>query len=274
MESTPFCISNAPTEILESILNFLHDDRTSLFSASLVCRTWVHTPRHHLFHRTLIMEIFGRGRLMEDNARSFLALAELKDCTILPAIQHIILVITNSKLIDDVIQVLARSPLLVRMVYIHRARVHAISWNAHALPMMREFAFDFPWETLDDDAWSLIRSFSGLHTLSVYSTSLSTVVMPSDVLRSPFSNLRTLRLRLRAPEELFEWLIQKDLNGSHFMLETLDLRIHLSSHNGWGSVSALNSFLAKSANTLKHLSVGVNYSSCSEDNSTNEGTCF
>ncbi|KAF8172464.1 hypothetical protein BJ912DRAFT_932420 [Pholiota molesta] len=97
--------------------------------------------------------------------------------------------------------------------------------------------------------------------------------MPSDALRSPFSNLRTLRLRLRASEELFEWLIQKDLNGSHFMLETLDLRIHLSSHNGWGSVSALNSFLAKSATTLKHLSVGVNYSSCSEDNSTtNEET--
>jgi hypothetical protein len=274
MEFTPFCISEAPTEILESILNFLHDDCTSLFSASLVCRAWVHTPRHHLFHRTLITEIFGRGRLMKENARSFLALAESKDCTILPAIRHIILVLTNPKLIDDVIQVLARSPLLARMVYIHRSRVDSISWNARALPMIREFAFDFPWSTLDDDAWCLIRSFSGLHTLSMYSTSGSTVVMPSGVLGSPFRNLRTLRLRLCASEELFEWLIQKDLNGSHFMLETLDLRIHRPSHNGWGSVSSLNSFLAKSAETLKHLSVGIHYDSGLEDNLTNEGTCF
>ncbi|KAJ7301125.1 hypothetical protein DFH08DRAFT_724630, partial [Mycena albidolilacea] len=41
-------------ELIDTILDFLYDDHSSLFSASLVARKWVPTTRHHVFERIII----------------------------------------------------------------------------------------------------------------------------------------------------------------------------------------------------------------------------
>lgn len=248
-------ISNAPSEILERILDFLYDDRTTLFSASLVSREWVHAPRYHLFSRTLITEIYGRGRLIKENATSFLALSHSEHCTILPAIQLVILVVATPELVDNLVKVLALSNVLSQLVYIHTLRSDSITWNPRVLSNIHDFYFDFLWYKFDDDAWRLVTSFPNLHSLSVYTQYACKVTLPPSIPGSTFRNIRTLRLRLTASEELFEWL--KKLDGTHFILETLDLRIFRTRDCGWGSMSALNSFLKEVSDTLTHLSIGI-----------------
>ncbi|KAJ7595253.1 hypothetical protein C8J56DRAFT_734782, partial [Mycena floridula] len=36
-------------ELWDRTLDYLHDDRLTLHSCSLVCRAWLSTTRHHLF---------------------------------------------------------------------------------------------------------------------------------------------------------------------------------------------------------------------------------
>ncbi|KAF8957243.1 hypothetical protein BDZ97DRAFT_1847279 [Flammula alnicola] len=263
-------ISDMPTKILEMILDFLHNDHAALYSASLVSREWVSTPRHRLFNRTIIKEfrIPYRGTIQE-NVHSFLALALSEHCTILPVIQCIVLNVTTPELIRDVVKVLALSKVLSQIVFMDLSKSSSISWIAHVLPNIHDFTFN-TWSTFGDDACRLVTSFPSLHTLAVYTNADTTITLLPVVSSSPFRNLRTLRLKLLGSEELFDWL--KNLDGSHSILETLDLRIFRSCHRGWGSVNALNSFLKRNSGTLKHLSLGIDYNPGLKDDSLNEGS--
>jgi hypothetical protein len=274
MMGTTTGIFNMPPEIFERILDFLHDDRAALFSASLVSREWVRTPRHHLFHRTAVTELYGRDRMvLKDNVHAFLALVKSEHCTILSAIRCIVLWVTTPKLSEDVLEVLGqRSKGLSQMLYIHCANSKPPAIT-HGLPNIHEFTFDFvPSSVFDDDAWRLVASLPGLRSLTIHTDGYGTFALPPDMSSAPFRNLRALRLKLAPSEELFEWLM--NLDGSHFILDTLDLRMSRQSPNGWGSVNALNSFLKGVSATLKHLTLGIDYVSSVHDidhDSDNEG---
>ncbi|KAF8184251.1 hypothetical protein BJ912DRAFT_1043814 [Pholiota molesta] len=251
-------ISDMPQEILERILDFLHDDHATLYSVSLVSRAWVHAPRYHLFRQTLLTEIYGRGRLLKEDARSFLVLAHSEHCTILPAIQYVIFVVATQELVDDLVEILAPLKRLSQLTYIHTLRSETISWNAQILSNIHDFSFDFLWYNFDADARRLVTSFPNLHSLALYTDATCPITLPSSIPGYVFRNLRTLRLRLVASEELFEWL--KKLDGTCFILETLDLRMFRPDRGtSWGSMSALNSFLKEVSDTLKHLSIGISY---------------
>ncbi|KAF8168738.1 hypothetical protein BJ912DRAFT_1001169 [Pholiota molesta] len=250
-------ISDTPQEILERILDFLHDDHATLYSASLVSRVWIHAPRYHLFSQTLLKEIYRWGRLLKENACLFLVLARSEHCTILPAIRSAILIVQTQELVDDLVKVLAPSKRLSQLTYIHTLRSETISWNAQILTNIQDFYFDFLWYTFDADAWRLVTSFPNLHSLALYTNATCPITLPSSIPGYVFRNLRTLRLRLVASEELFEWLIR--LDGTHFILETLDLRMFRPHRGSWGSMSALNAFLKEISHTLMHLSIGIFY---------------
>jgi hypothetical protein len=271
MTSAATSISDTPQEILDRILDFLHDNRATLYSASLVSHAWVHAPRYHLFSQTLLTEIYGRGRLLKENARSFLVLAHSEHCTILPAIQYVIFVVATQELVDDLVKILAPSKRLSQLTYIHTLRSETISWNAQILSNIHDFSFDFLWYNFDADAWRLVTSFPNLHSLALYTNATCPITLPSSIPGYIFRNLRTLRLRLVASEELFEWL--KKLDGTRFILETLDLRMFRPDRGtSWGSMRALNSFLKEVSDTLKHLSIGISYDAGLNELSESSGT--
>jgi hypothetical protein len=263
-------ISDTPQEILERILDFLHDDHATLYSASLVSRAWIHAPRYHLFSQTLLKEIYRWGRLLKENACLFLVLARSEHCTILPAIRSAILIVQTQELVDDLVKVLAPSKRLSQLTYIHTLRSETISWNAQILTNIHDFYFDFLWYTFDADAWRLVTSFPNLHSLALYTNATCPITLPSSIPGSVFRNLRTLRLRLTASEELFEWLTK--LDGTRFILETLDLRMFRPHRGSWGSMSALNAFLKDVSDTLTHLSIGIFYETDLNELSASRGT--
>jgi hypothetical protein len=251
-------ISDAPTEILEKILDFLHGDSAALYAASLVSREWVSRTRYHLFNPTVIKEysVPDQVDLIKENVHSFLALLRSEHCTIVHAIRRLILMIATPELIKDVIDSLVVSKAAPsQIVYIHNTGSTSISWNAEAFQNVHDFTFNMEWRALDDESWQLIASFPSLRTLALYTKPNATVTLPPDICGSSFQNLRTLRLRLVASEELLHWL--NNLDGSRFALETFDLRMVRSCHRTWGPVKALNTFLKSVSGTLKDLSLGV-----------------
>ncbi|KAJ7720367.1 hypothetical protein DFH07DRAFT_760873, partial [Mycena maculata] len=61
-------------ELIDAILDFLHDDRQSLLHSSLVARKWVPATRYHIFERIAINHFLAgqRGyRQYRDNAHDF-----------------------------------------------------------------------------------------------------------------------------------------------------------------------------------------------------------
>ncbi|KAJ3861125.1 hypothetical protein EV359DRAFT_84624 [Lentinula novae-zelandiae] len=70
-------------------------------------------------------------------------------------------------------------------------------------------------------------------------------------------NLRRLRLRMANPSLILQWI----LNHSCYtpQIDTLDIMICHNSSTGWGLVEALQPFLKANSDTLKNLSIGLDY---------------
>lgn len=252
-------ISNIPIEILERILDFLHDDRPTLCYSSLVSRKWVLPSRYHLFNPTVINEfrLDYRGTVKE-NVNSFLSLVQAPCCTILPAIQNVVLNVTTLELIKHVVEALRHSKTL-NILFVDQVRLpqhQSVSWIASSLPDILNFSYNSS-AIFGEDACRLVTSFPRLQSLAIYTEIWTQVSFPARISGSHFHHLRTLRLKLVNSEPFLDWL--QSLDGWHSALETFDLRIIYESHFGWGPVNTLNSFLKASSGTLKHLSVGINY---------------
>jgi hypothetical protein len=253
-------ISDMPTEILERILDLLHDDAAALYSASLVARAWVAAPRHHMFHRTIIKAIdipFQGKTMLQENVESFLSLSRSRYCTILPAMRCVVLCITSTWQ-DEVIKVLARAEALSQVVFIKIDNSSPPpSWMARMLPDIHDFTYN-TWSAFREDEWRLLASFAHLRALAVYTNCDKAMTFPRDMPRSAFCHITTIQLRLLQTEKLFEWM--NSLAGSPLTrVETLDLKIYRALHKGWGPVQALNAFLKRNSETMKHLSLVINY---------------
>ncbi|KAL6302240.1 hypothetical protein BKA93DRAFT_403773 [Sparassis latifolia] len=49
-------VPRLPPELQDMIMDYLHDDKPSLLSCSLVCRCWIYSSRHHLLQSIYIIE--------------------------------------------------------------------------------------------------------------------------------------------------------------------------------------------------------------------------
>lgn len=261
-------ISDIPLEVLDIILDFLHNDAASLRAASLVSRGWVHESRHHLFNKITLKDVSSPPLGINlKNARPFLELARSNYCTFLAAIRSATFFITNAELIMDIVAVLASSK-LVNQLIVRNFTQEPTSWDVSAFPNVRDLTYNAAPE-FGENPWALVGSFSELHTLALYTHCTTVITLPSDVSGFHFNSLRTLRLNLMASDELFHWM--GNLDGAHYSLETLDLQLIRACHTGWGPVTALNSFLRGTAATLQHLIVRVEYDNSLKEDLSGKG---
>ncbi|KAJ6557738.1 hypothetical protein B0H19DRAFT_1148444 [Mycena capillaripes] len=259
-------------ELVDTILDFLYDDRRSLLSSSLIARKWVPATRHHLFEKITINHFFtGRaGHLFRDTAHSFMEISRSPHCTILPSIGSVVLNIDTDPaptLLHELVDVLALAP-VSKVLFIDRTsqfgKPISLSWITPHFPGLREFTYN----SLDRfvlDVFTLVISFPELRSLSLYSNTRPaakaaiTQAKPYPTLPpAVFAHLRTLRLRLfsHQSEEFMAWLLSI---GDQLSLETLDLNVFHFYHNGWGPVSALNAFLSANGAHLRDFSLCLRY---------------
>ncbi|KAF8166166.1 hypothetical protein BJ912DRAFT_1002989 [Pholiota molesta] len=235
-------ISDMPIKLLQKILDLLHDDPAALYAASLVCRDWVSAPRHHMFRRMVIKEVWipmRRAVLVHENVESFLALTQSRYCTILRAVRCAILCIPTTVWLVEVVKVLRRADALSQVVFFQDRSSDPPSWMAGMLPDVHDFTFN-TWSILDKECWD------------------SVITLPHTISGSTFSNIRNMQLRLVESEELFGWM--NSFDGSPVSrVETLDLVLFRSSHKGLGATGALNSFLRRNSKTVMHLIIAISY---------------
>ncbi|KAJ6455210.1 hypothetical protein C8R45DRAFT_1222624 [Mycena sanguinolenta] len=258
-------------ELVDNILDFLHDDRPTLLSSSLVARRWVSTPRHHIFKRITINHYFpGRGHFFKDSAHGFLDICKSPHCTILRSVRDVVLNVDSDSvpvLLQELVDVLAQAPVVKLLFIDHTTSFRtpiSLSWMGPHFPDLREFSYN----SLDRfvlDIFTLVASFPQLHTLSLYSSSRDaaksaiTQARPyPTVPRTVFAFLHTLRLRLFSHQsnEFVGWL---QTFGDRIRLEVLDLDIFHSFHNGWGPISAVNAFFGANGAHLRVVSLRIHY---------------
>lgn len=267
-------------ELVDCILDFLHDDRKSLLSSSLVSRTWVPATRHHLFERVAINNFFA-GRhgyhRFTDNAHKFLTICGSPHCTIITSIRNVVLNVNTQftpagpvpQLLADIIDVLARAPVNKLLFIDHTSSLSlpiSLAWIAPRLAGLRDLSYN-ALERPAEDIFALVASFPALRVLSVYSSpkGAPTASITHGLEPHPtFAHLHTLRARLYAgqSEELLSW---PHSAGNYPNLETLDLTVFHGYHNGWGPVAALNAFLRAHGDHLRHLVFRVSYEDSDDD---------
>ncbi|KDR65889.1 hypothetical protein GALMADRAFT_162306 [Galerina marginata CBS 339.88] len=252
-------ISDTPGEILERILDFLHDDHPSLCSCCLVSREWLSAARYHLVNPTIINEFQRPDRRYKDNLHSFLALVQSPNSTILFPIRKVVLNIATLDLIKPVVDELRHSKSLNHVVFLDHSYLRdspSLSWMAQAFPSVRNFSYSTIF-AVRDEAYRLFASLPRLQDLAIYTEVYTNFMFPAQIPGPHFFHISTLRLRLLKSEQFLDWLQTLDCWNS--LLETLDLRIFRVLHRGWGPVKALNAFLRANSGTLRQLSLGIDY---------------
>ncbi|KAJ7458268.1 hypothetical protein B0H11DRAFT_2061495 [Mycena galericulata] len=258
-------------ELIDTILDFLHDDRASLLSSSLVARKWVPASRHHIFERIVINHFLAPRRGFRDNAHTFLDICASPRCSIIPAIRTVVLNVNTEfgpsgpqrQLLVDIINVLACAP-VEKLIFIDHNSLSGqpvcLSWLAPYIPGLQELSYN-ALERAAEDLFALVSSFPALRTLSLYSThkgSPTASIAHGRVPHPTFAHLHTLRTRLYAhqSDELLGWL---QTAGTSLRLATLDVNVFHAYHNGWGPVTALNALLRANSDSLHHLAVRITY---------------
>ncbi|KAJ2918104.1 hypothetical protein MD484_g2286, partial [Candolleomyces efflorescens] len=251
--------SSIPSEIQESIIEELRDELPTLFSCSLVQRSWVSAAKTHILKPTIISQ-FSHQERSRDNATEFLTLCHSPHSTILPAIKFVVLNIQDASILKEVTDELAKASPLRKVVFLDHGHTEEGLRKLQQLSDIEDFAYnpvhDFGF---GEKEVRLITSFPHLRTLSIYlRESVRDIAFPLPLPQETgcFKHLRTLRLALFDPEPLLRWLLD---HHPEIALEKLDLRILCPPHRGWGSVSALNAFLESQARTLTDLSLSVKY---------------
>ncbi|KAJ7649595.1 hypothetical protein B0H17DRAFT_1102161 [Mycena rosella] len=262
-------------ELIDHILDFLHDDRGSLLSSSLVARQWVPAPRYHIFERITINRYFTAGHHFRETTQNFLSICASPHCTILPSVQSVILNINTELgpasvgLLEDIVHVLARAPVKKMLFVDHNSMVQpvSLSWIAPFFPGLQEFVYNALYRVAED-IFVLVTSFPILRILSVYSRTpdpSSAEIVPTRLYpaipHAVFAHLHTLRMKLSTHDSVLSWLQSTELRP----LETLDLHLFNPYHNGWGPVAALNSLLHANGEHLRHLTLRVSNEDSSDE---------
>ncbi|KAK7450572.1 hypothetical protein VKT23_012881 [Stygiomarasmius scandens] len=253
-------------ELVDYILDFLHTSVPSLSSSSLVCRAWLPTTRYHLF-RTPVLYQVSLGRSPKDNTAPFLRLLDLPLCTFRHTIQGCVLNIQREAVFRRCIDALAKHTTLNGTLLIaHWQSLGDIGLiNDLQIPQrfssIRSFAYSTLGDTWSSNLAQLIVSLPHLESLSIFTNIRNdmrgTLPIHDQQQQVVLSKLTKLRLRMSNPSELLHWMLS--LPGYTPRMETLDIVIYNNTSTGWGLVEALGPFLVANSNTLKYLSLGMQY---------------
>ena len=78
-----------PQELINYVIDFLHDNEYALYACSLVCHDWLPTSRHHKFRYTIIGSLDREG---DDALKTFdtcpIAAGYVQDLTISGGLAH------------------------------------------------------------------------------------------------------------------------------------------------------------------------------------------
>jgi hypothetical protein len=114
-----------PNELVDAIIDLLHDDRAALTACALVCRSWVTASRRHLFSQFIIDN---------ENGSKASDLLSSATCTIALAVRHLTLRVDRGDLIGlhDVIQKLS----CIRQLSLHRLSM-CDEWFPYVLDLVQ-----------------------------------------------------------------------------------------------------------------------------------------
>jgi hypothetical protein len=91
---SPYRHRRLPPELIDSVIDALHDDPAALMICALVCRSWVHASRHHLFS---YLAVFPETR------SDLVALLSSASCTIGPAVRDLRLTLRTINDLHEII---------------------------------------------------------------------------------------------------------------------------------------------------------------------------
>ncbi|KAF5386446.1 hypothetical protein D9757_005866 [Collybiopsis confluens] len=233
-----------PQELIDGIIEFLHDEKTALLNCSLITEC---TTRN----RKVVQKVVQNGN-------TFLNLLSSSGNTIVPYITTLSLNVQEPWLIE-ILRAISGAPLAELSV-----RSHTRPWNTpssltevcESFPNLVDLSLA-PIFTLDDEILQFLSRFKGLRSLSLTPSFRADRAdeFPTDISLSGLNQLETLRLSLKSAAML-EWF---QISGWTPRLTTLDIILYRHHHKGWGPVSQLNSLLEKNQNTLEHLRIKVMY---------------
>ncbi|KIK52120.1 hypothetical protein GYMLUDRAFT_100805 [Collybiopsis luxurians FD-317 M1] len=254
-------------ELIDYILDFLHTSVPSLTSSSLVCRSWLPTTRYHLF-RTPVLYQLSLGRSPKDNTGPFLELLDSPICTFRHTIQGCVLNIQRVALLRRCIDALATHTTLTGTLLIAHWQTSRGLELTNDLQIPQKFSSirSFVYSPLSD-VWSsdlsqLIVSLPHLESLSIFANIRDVhgtlpVLLIERERQKVLVNLRKLRLRMFNPSAFLEWML--NYPGYTPRIDTLDIVVGSKSHTGWGLIGALRPFLVANSDTLRNLSLKLQY---------------
>ncbi|KAJ6533802.1 hypothetical protein DFH09DRAFT_1325652 [Mycena vulgaris] len=255
-------------ELIDTVLDFLHDDAESLRRSSLVAHAWIPTPRHHLFSHTAINCFFSGRATVRDNAHSFLALCGSPHRTILAAMQSVALNIIHfgddPELLERVVGAFEGTS-VKEIFFLDWSSPGSLARIGARLPQQLEQLSYNSMAQASEDLFFLAASFPRLRSLVIHvelkSIMNTTIVFPP-LPTTNLTHLRTLRLRLSGHhlEQALSWL-----QAAGVRPETLDVEVLHCFHNGWGPTASLNAFLHARAGRLEHLHLRVAHHRNSSD---------
>ncbi|KAJ3808439.1 hypothetical protein F5876DRAFT_78721 [Lentinula aff. lateritia] len=255
-----------PQELLDHILDYHHASVSSLSSSSLVSRSWLPTTRYHLFRiPVLYQKSFGRSP--RDNTKTFLELLDSPLCTFRHTIQGCVLNIEFKDRLHRCINALSMHTTLTETLLITQYLGDISLTDSLKIPQrfssIRSFVYSNMSHVWCSDLPQLITSLPHLDSLAIFTNIFRSVrvTLPdfptTQGQQSFLPNLRRLRLRMANPSRILQWI----LNHSCYtpQIDTLDIMICHNSSTGWGLVEALEPFLKANSDTLKNLSIGLDY---------------
>ncbi|KAJ3547342.1 hypothetical protein NMY22_g1691 [Coprinellus aureogranulatus] len=194
-----------PLETLDHILDFLHDDVAALRASALVQRSWVAGTRHHLFNEEIVCQGRGPRREALDNATMFVEICQSPLCSILSAIQVVIIMIADPSLDEAVVDVLNAAPNLRKVIYFDlQPGGESTKWLAGNLTQVEDIVYSPLNNHFGEDTATMIATFKGVRKLAVYASDPVHPEYPcKPAVSLTFSNLRHLRIAIWDPEGCF-----------------------------------------------------------------------
>jgi hypothetical protein len=149
-----------PPELIETIIDMLHMDRTALATCALVCRSWLPRTRYHLFSEVIITR---------RNDAVISKLLSSSTCAITSAVKHLVL-----QTIDNLDQRICRLSNVTQMsLYRFNASRTPVFPPINLIPLLRNLEslhierVSFDWQGVS--LLALLRQCSQLQSLSCYS---------------------------------------------------------------------------------------------------------
>jgi hypothetical protein len=234
-----------PQELVDYIIDHLHNDKPSLAACSLVCRDWIPPSRYHFLPKLSLNFV---------DIHHCLYILESPLCTIVPRIRHLSLHGFHGARFR-----VALSRLASRLLHVRRLSLVSVQWCS---PCQGEFTCAFPelselilvdchFKTMKNfvdciGTWHEVESVTVSNTLWLFETT----VLPFRPSRLPCAPvaLRTLHLKTNPKSPILQWLL-------HHPRSYRDLSSFSAEDVSDGEILPLTSFIQSVGPTLQSLRI-------------------